>query len=117
MSEARGKKAEGTLARLFSSSQETRVFSLPRAISASLLCPKSIPRERNYLMSQPRQIIGAVLFATPLSVTSCAAPPPSTVAWENNQSAVGPTSPGPQGILVVYSETYEGEHDELPTIY
>ena len=68
-------------------------------------------------MSQPRQIIGAVLCAALLSVTSCAPPPPSTVAWENNQSAVGPTSPGPQGILVVYSETYEGEHDELPTIY
>ena len=68
-------------------------------------------------MSQPRQITGAVLFVTLLSFTSCAAPPPSTVAWENNRSAIGPTSPGPQGILVVYSETYEGEHDELPTIY
>jgi hypothetical protein len=58
-----------------------------------------------------------VLFAALLSVTGCASLPPLTVAWENNQPAVGPTSPGPQGILVVYSETYEGEHEELPTTY
>jgi hypothetical protein len=68
-------------------------------------------------MSQPRQSIGAMLFVALLSFTGCAALPPSTVAWENSRPAVGPMSPGPQGILVVYSETYEGEHEELPTIY
>ncbi len=61
--------------------------------------------------------MGALLFAALLSITGCASLPPPTVAWETNQPAVGPTSPGPQGILVVYSETYEGEDEELPTIY
>jgi hypothetical protein len=71
------------------------------------------------LMLQQGQITGTVLFAVLfLSVTSCASlPPPPKVFWENNQPTVGPTSPGPQGILVVYSEPYEGEDEELPTIY
>ncbi len=68
-------------------------------------------------MLQQRQIIGAVLFGALLSITGCASLPPPTVAWETNQPAVGPTSPGPQGILVVYSECYEGEDEELPTTY
>lgn len=68
-------------------------------------------------MLQQRQIIGAVLFGALLSVTGCASLPPPTVAWENNQPAVGPAKPEPRGLLVVYSESYEGEHEELPTIY
>lgn len=60
-------------------------------------------------MFQRRQSTGAVLFAVLLlSVTGCTSLPPPKVAWENDQPAVGPKRPEPQGILVVYSESGEG---------
>ena len=53
-------------------------------------------------------------------ITGCAELSPPQVSWDREQSAIGPTIPEPQGILLVYSENYEGGDDqdeELPTTY
>ncbi len=66
-----------------------------------------------------RRIIGRVIVAVFFThLTGCTEFAPPWVSWDKNQPVVGPTSPGPQGILLVYSESYEGEEEEeLPTSY
>src|SRR5262245_22784848 len=65
-----------------------------------------------------KRISGRVLITIfCVCITGCAELPPPRVSWDRNQPVVGPTIPGPQGILLVYSESYEGEEEELPTSY
>ncbi len=62
----------------------------------------------------PERVMVAALCAC---ITGCTELSPPQVSWDKDQPVVGPTIPGPQGILLVYSESYEGEEEELPTTY